>query len=445
MRATKFQPHLIALIVLPLMNAKAGVEIAISNESVILSVDIHTEGYAHYRLDASSDLSNWDSIASMNVLDGQGAVEVFSGGDDDLPATMFYRVIEDDSLTNVLALTETPDDYETVSWPAHLLTQEVVDSDNTPMGNPVTNEGALLGRVLFYDKKLSANYTVSCASCHQQENGFSDPGTFSTGFDGEPTSRNSMGLANTQFYGRGRFFWDERAATLEDQVLEPIQNEVEMGLTLEESVERVASYRYYEDLFIDAFGDAEVTSERIALALAQFIRSIVSVQSKYDLGEASDFSNFTDQELQGRRLFNGRARCATCHSGPNFVGTRIENNGLEYPYVDEGVGGVTGRDRDLGKFKMSSLRNVERTAPYMHDGRFTTLEEVVNHYDSGVVDNPNLGLPLREDDGTVRQLNLTEAEKGALVTFLLTLTDEVVLTDSKFSDPFAEGVQSGRD
>ena len=414
--------------------------LALVNDKIKLVAAMAVDGHAHYRLDASADLVTWDAIAPMSMVDGEAELELVANQGESLPAAMFYRVIEDNSAENVLALPATPEDYEAVNWPAHLLTQDVLDSDNTPDDNPVTSEGALLGRVLFYDKKLSANYTISCASCHQQENGFSDPGTISGGFDGRFTERNSMGLANSQFYGHASFFWDERAATLEDQVLEPIENEVEMGLTLEEAVNRVASYSYYEQLFIDAFGDAEVTRERMALALAQFVRSIVSTESKYDEGEANGFAEFTAKELQGRQLFNGRARCATCHSGPNFVGTRIENNGVEYPYVDEGVGAVTGRDRDLGKFKMSSLRNIELTAPYMHDGRFATLAEVVEHYNCGVVDNPNLGAPLRDADG-VRQLNLTESEKAALVAFMLTLTDENSRTNSKWSDPFAEGAQ----
>jgi cytochrome c peroxidase len=224
-------------------------------------------------------------------------------------------------------------------------------------------------------------------------------------------------------------------------VLEPIQNSVEMGLTVEQAVQRVAKYTYYEQLFIDAFGDSAVTSERIGHALAQFVRSIVSTQSHYDLGEANGFADFTAQELLGQQLFEGRARCVSCHQGPNFVGANLDNNGLEFPYVDTGAGAVTGRDRDLGKFKMSSLRNIEKTAPYMHDGRFATLAEVINHYDSGVVDNPNLGGSLRDAEGAVRRLNLSQTEKDALVAFLRTLTDETMLTDAKWSDPFRAGAQ----
>lgn len=190
-----------------------------------------------------------------------------------------------------------------------------------------------------------------------------------------------------------------------------------------------------------AFGDSSVTSARISLALSQFVRSIISYRTKYDLGVASNFSNFTAEELLGLNLFLNRGRCAACHSGPNFVGNRIDNNGLEFPYVDLGVGGVTGRAQDMGKFKMSSLRNIEKTAPYMHDERFSTLEEVIDHYNTGVAVNPNLGGQLIDPEGLVRQPAFTDAEKAALIAFLKTLTDDAVLTDPKFSDPFQEGAQ----
>jgi len=411
--------------------------VSVSAGRVSLGVSISDSGYTHCRVDASENLESWERVSAITLRDGAGAIEFFAESPETLPDTLFFRVMSDDSSNNVLELPVIADDYETVDWPAHL----AFETDNTPVGNRVSDEGALLGRVLFYDKKLSANHTVSCASCHQQEHGFSDPSVFSTGFDGELTGRNSMGLTNSQFYDRGHFFWDERADTLEDQVLQPIENAVEMGLTLSEMVDRVDSYAYYEELFVAAFGDSTVTSQRIALALSQFVRSIISYQSKYDIGVATDFANFTDEELQGKALFEGRGRCAGCHAGPNLVGVGIANNGLEYPYVDLGVGGVTGSEQDMGRFKMSSLRNIEKTAPYMHDGRFATLEDVVDHYSTGVVLNPNLGGPLTDGQGTARQPDFSAEQKAALVAFLLTLTDDVVLTDEKLSDPFQDGVQ----
>jgi len=247
-----------------------------------------------------------------------------------------------------------------------------------------------------------------------------------------------MGLTNAKYYGRRHFFWDERSRTLEEQVLEPIQNEVEMGLTLGELVTKVSAESYYAELFSSAFGDPVVTSERISLALAQFIRSIVSTESKFDLGRSSNFSNFTPEENQGRRIFNGQGRCDNCHGTDNFVSDNVFNNGLENPYTDPGIGAITRRQQDLGKFKTPSLRNIALTGPYMHDGRFRTLEEVIEFYDSQVANHANLAPQLRNNNGPIR-LNLSEAEKRALVAFLHTLTDPNLTTDPKYSDPFNYG------
>lgn len=179
-----------------------------------------------------------------------------------------------------------PQHFSVNAFPANLPQNAVTDNDNTPADNPITDAGATLGRVLFYERKLSANETVACATCHQQEFAFTDPLALSVGFEGGTTRRRSMSLINARFYESGKFFWDERADTLEDQVLEPIQDHVEMGLTLEELVTVVESQDYYPDLFTDAFGDSEVTTDRISRALAQFVRSIVSYRSKYDEGRA---------------------------------------------------------------------------------------------------------------------------------------------------------------
>ena len=175
----------------------------------------------------------------------------------------------------------------------------VIEQDNEPIDNPISNAGAMLGRVLFYDQRLSANNMVSCASCHQQAHAFSDTNRFSIGFTGELTERHSMSLLNARYYQRGHFFWDERADTLEDQVLQPIQNEVEMGLSLREVEEKVAATEFYPPLFAEAFGDATVTSDRISQALAQFVRAMVSYQAKYDRVQAGS-ETFTPQEALGR-------------------------------------------------------------------------------------------------------------------------------------------------
>ncbi len=363
------------------------------------------------------------------------------------------------AVTAVLNLADQPDNYANPTLPAYLRSAYAQASDNTPANNPVTNAGATLGRVLFYDPLLSQNKTIACASCHVQKNAFSDTNVLSLGVTGEKTARNSMPIVDSRYYRNGRFFWDERATTLEEQVLGPIQNPVEMGMTLTDTVDRVAAQAYYAPLFMRAFGDTKVTSDRIAKALAQFARSIVSYRSRFDQGlaQAGDvqaaFSTFSAEENQGKNLFLGRAGCSVCHldsGGPPPQNAPRPNQGLFFIEIptnngldaqvglgDDGVGDFTGRAVDRGRFKSPSLRNVAVTAPYMHDGRFATLTQVVEHYNSGVQAHPNLDNRLRTaPGGAPRRLNLTAAEIQSVVAFLGTLTDQELLKDAKFSDPF---------
>ena len=355
-------------------------------------------------------------------------------------------------------LPESAYNYSDIALPAHLTTNVLngpgqnaaVDNDNTPIDNPTTDEGATLGRVLFYDKNLSANGTVSCASCHKQHKGFSDGDLLSRGFDGGLTGRHSMSLVNAVFYDRGRFFWDERATTLEDQVLQPFQDEVEMGMTLDEVVAAVAEQAFYADLFNDAFGSDEINSDRISKALSQFIRAMVSVDSKYDQGRVSannpnqDFANFTESENRGKTLFFrppglGGGGCIGCHSTEAFINpdNGPTNNGLDSnTTADEGFFTAIPNPQFRGAFKVPSLKSIALSAPYMHDGRFATLEEVIEHYNSGVQNHPNLAPALRDDDGNPIRLNLSEQDKADLVNFLETLTDESLEEDEKFSDPW---------
>ncbi|PHS28498.1 MAG: methylamine utilization protein [Robiginitomaculum sp.] len=320
-----------------------------------------------------------------------------------------------------------------------------LNEDNTPVGNPVTNAGATLGRVLFHDKRLSINDTISCSSCHEQSIGFSDPDVLSTGFVGGHTGRHSMGLANARFYAPGAFFWDERAATLEDQVLMPIQDGVEMGMTLSQLLPKLQAVDFYPALFSSAFGDDTITADRISRSLAQFVRSLVTTNSKFDQAyingtvDNPDFAGtFTAEELLGKRLFMPSPGsgvqslgCAACHGTTTQILSVAENNGLDANTdADQGVGN--------GRFKAPSLRNIAVRGPYMHDGRFSTLEEVVEFYNSGIQDHPDLSPHLREGGpgGPPRRMNMTTEEKAALVAFLKTLTDNGFLTDSRFSDPF---------
>lgn len=347
-------------------------------------------------------------------------------------------------LGQFLTIPDQADNYADPDLPAFFTLDPNTDQDNTPNNNPITDWGATLGRVLFYDVNLSVNNTISCASCHVQEFGFSDPATLSEGFDGGLTGRNSMGLSNSRYYENGHFFWNERAESLEEQVLIPIQDEVEMGLTLNELETRVQTQPYYPTLFEQAYGDEEITSDRIALALSQFVRSIVSYQSKYDEGRdqvnqpTDDFPNFSDLENLGKRVFfSNQTNCSNCHTSDFFVGDEARNNGLDEVITDLGLGGFTGRNQDSGMFKTSSLRNIELTAPYMHDGRFEPLEEVVEHYNSGVQDNPTLDNRLQRNGRPVR-MNLSDQEKAALVAFMKTLTDYELIADVKYSNLFVD-------
>jgi cytochrome c peroxidase len=331
-----------------------------------------------------------------------------------------------------------PNVYAGIALPAHFLAPGpgggVVTTDNTPSSNPTTDAGAALGRVLFYDGRLSANDGISCASCHQQQTGFSDPDRLSSGFAGGSTARHSMSLANARFYRRGRFFWDERAATLEAQVLQPIADPVEMGMPLEDLVLKLQATTFYAPLFAAAFGSPDITSERVARALAQFTRSLVSFNSRFDASFAGaaqpNLGLLTPQEAQGFLLFADPAvGCARCHGTHAHIAGDVFNTGLDATITDAGAGN--------GRFKVPSLRNVAVRGRFMHDGRFTTLQEVVEHYDSGVRNNPGLDPGLRAPGGQPRRLNLTVAQKDAIVAFLHTLTDAQFLADSRFADPFA--------
>lgn len=338
-----------------------------------------------------------------------------------------------------LHLPDTTFRYANVKLPAHFTCIERND-DNTPPDNPLTDDGATLGRVLFYDTRLSANGKTSCASCHLQAHAFSDPRPASKGFRGAITDRRAMPLVNLRYYQRARFFWDERAGNLEEMVLQPIQSRVEMGQDLKTLVELFARDPTYPRLFERTFGDPEITEPRIGKALAQFVRSMVSYQSRYDEGRAraqsahADFDKFTRQENRGKALF--MRHCSSCHAkdgNEHFFVPEPANTGLrpDNPVADGGVGDVTLRAADLGAFKSPSLRNVEVTAPYGHDGRFATLDAVIDHYSENAILDPNLGYVI-----PVGPLKFTASEKAALTAFLKTLTDRRFLSDPKFANPF---------
>ena len=313
---------------------------------------------------------------------------------------------------------------------------------NIASDNELTVQGVKLGRMLFYEKMLSADGTQACASCHLQEFAFTDSAQFSIGVRGEKGGRHAMSVFNMA-WNDNEFFWDGRAHLLRDQALLPIQDELEMDETLENVVAKLSASQMYKDQFIRVFGTDEVTSEKVSLALEQFMNSIISTNSKYD-DFLSDSTVFSESEKRGFKLFNTEynqffpeqsgADCQHCHSGLNFENDQYMNNGLDATFADDGRGKATEDPADNGKFKVTSLRNIALTAPYMHDGRFNTLEEVVEHYNSQLQASSTLDPALEQTRET--GLFLTEQDKKDLVAFLKTLTDKDLTTNSEYSTPF---------
>jgi cytochrome c peroxidase len=296
---------------------------------------------------------------------------------------------------------------------------------------------------------------VSCGSCHHQSIGFSDAGKFSAGIDQQLTTRNAPSIAN--LYDDNLLFWDGRSTSISDLVLQPIRNHKEMGMeNMDFLVAKIKAAPYYGDLFAKAFGDAEVTPNRIAEAMTQFVKSMIGCNSLMDQCTSAG-TTLPALAEEGRNIFFGQGLCYNCHNGPDFndrISTffdpffppngggfgwnkDIADIGLDKVYSDVGMGVFD--DQLVGVFRIPSLRNVALTAPYMHDGRFATLEDVVNHYSEGIQRSPNLDQIFRSwDTGDAIKLGLSDHEKSALVAFLHTLTDEDYMADSRFSDPFTE-------
>jgi len=311
-----------------------------------------------------------------------------------------------------------------------------------PADYPLTKQRVLLGRMLFYDGKLSSTLSQSCATCHTQFSAFTDLRQFSIGVKGLPGHRHAMILGNLAWHRRG-FFWDGRSPTLRDQALRPIQDTLEMNETLPNVVAKLSADRAYRDQFIRAFGNDSITPERIGIALEAFMLTLTTGNSKWDRWKRGQ-ATFTDQEQRGQKLFvtefdpTGRekgAECFHCHAEPTFTNDRYMNNGLDddATFTDLGRELVTGRPSDRAKFKTPSLRNIAITPPYMHDGRFTTLEEVIRHYDHGVKRSSTVDplLQFSIDPG----LGLSEADIADLVAFLKTLTDESFRTNPAHQAP----------
>ena len=313
---------------------------------------------------------------------------------------------------------------------------------------------ATLGRVLFYDKNLSVDGSTSCASCHIQTAGFSDTKAFSDGVNSRATARNSMALGAVfsfhEYYGPSRvpFLWDNKATTAEEQALLALTNKDEMGMELGEMVQRVRNKEYYEVLYEYAYGNGEITSDNLLNAIATFVNSIGSFESKFDesldksiekfqneyVAIYEDFDDYTVAENMGKKLYV--ENCGACHGVIAGAPDRLSaNNGLDMVYTDKGIGAISQDPEEYALFKVPTLRNITLTAPYMHDGRFSTIEEVLDHYSSGIQDHPNLSTHLKTGNTPV-QFDFTTEEKQALIAFFHTLTDEKLATYEKFSDPF---------
>lgn len=340
--------------------------------------------------------------------------------------------------------------YAAQGKPAYIL------QDNTN-SNPITDGGATLGRVLFYDVNLSVDNNISCGHCHKQEFAFGDTASASSGVNGF-TGRHSMRLVNSRFAAEQRFFWDERAIHLEDQTSQPIQDHKEMGFSgtngdpsLSDLIDKLESIGYYKELFTFVYGDPEITEERMQKALAQFVRSIQSFDTRYDAGRAgapnnmAPFPIFTPQENQGKQLFSappvfdpngvrtgGGLGCQGCHRAPEFdIDPGSKNNGI--------IGTIGSSVEDLLVTRSPSLRDFLRpdgslVTPAMHDASLKTVDEVVEHYND-ITDNPNLDPRLRPG-GYPQKLQVTAPEKEALVAFLKTLAGTSIYTDPRWSDPF---------
>lgn len=303
-----------------------------------------------------------------------------------------------------------------------------------PSDNPQTIEGIVLGKKLFFDPILSGNNTQACADCHAPENAFTDADRFSDGIDGTLGTRNSMPLFNLAWNYDEKFFWDGNTFSLEHQAFVPVTDITEMKSTWQDVITKLQNHSEYPNLFKQAFGNIAIDSILVSKAIAQFERTLISSYSKFDkylLGEVT----LTNEELNGFNVFMDETKgdCFHCHGSdknPLWTDNSFHNNGLDATFTDLGLGTVTGDPADNGKFKTPSLRNLAFTAPYMHDGRFSTLEEVINHYSNGLQASPTID-PLMKKV-TQGGVQLSDKDKADLKTFLLSLSDDEFVNNFSF-------------
>tara|TARA_R110002050_G_scaffold109799_5_gene221567 strand:+ start:11658 stop:12722 length:1065 start_codon:yes stop_codon:yes gene_type:complete len=327
-----------------------------------------------------------------------------------------------------------PAEIPETATPYHLEIPKGFPPMEIPNDNPMTEEGVELGRKLFYDKRLSGDETLACASCHQSKASYADSNQFSTGIDGSVGNRNAMAVINVGY--SFSLFWDGRAATLEAQALGPVVNPIEMNTTWPAVLVKLNEDTYYRNMFKIAFGVDVIDSLDVAKAIAQFERTMLSGNSRYDKS-LSGGPILTESERRGQDIFlTEKGDCFHCHGTGLFMGFDYENNGVQQSMTDNGLGDITQLSTDIGKFKPPTLRNIEFSAPYMHDGRFTTLEEVVEFYNSGVNQNsPNVSALMLKSNRPNGSLNLTVQQKQDLVAFLKTLSDSDFTENPNFMQP----------
>jgi len=298
--------------------------------------------------------------------------------------------------------------------------------------NPPTEKGFELGKKLFYEGKLASDGLVACGFCHIQDFAFTHhTHIVSHGVGGALGTRNAQSLHNLAFMKE--FTWDGAATHLDTQPIIPITAEVEMNETFSNIINKLEEEPEYVKLFAEAFTDQKINSENILRALSQFMVMMISADSKYDKIERNEGSVFTENEAEGFELF--KSKCASCHQGTLFTDQSYRNNGLPIDprYNDTGRSRVTGLNEDLYKFKVPTLRNIELTFPYMHDGRFKTLDDVLNHYSDGMVDSETLDSVFKDKNGTLG-ISMTATEKELIIAFLKTLTDDNFINDNRFSE-----------
>ena len=316
--------------------------------------------------------------------------------------------------------------------------QQLLPTPTIPSDNRLTEEGVALGRKLFYDPILSGDGTQSCTSCHLQANAFTDPRQFSIGIDGSIGTRNAMPVFNAAWSINQKFFWDGRASSLEEQALQPVENPIEMNNTWQQAISSLQATADYPELFNKAFGTSTITKELVAKAIAQFERTLISGNTPFDRYLLGDENAVSQQVINGFNIFMDpdRGDCFHCHgsdTNPLWTDNIFHNNGLDETFTDKGLGDVTGDPLDFGKFKSPSLRNLAYTAPYMHDGRFATLDEVINHYSEGLVYSETIDPLMKFVAQGGNQLS--QQEKEDLKAFLLSLSEEDFTTNPNFSNP----------